>query len=157
MKGRLVFTVGNPMMGDDAAGALLARMLHDSPAGGWQVLDGGVAPESVLYRIREMAPGRVLVVDAADMDLAPGEIRLIGPDRIDDPFILTTHTLPLSYLMQSLMEFVPRVELLGIQPRLVAFGFPVSREVRQAVERVYADLQLDEPGWQALPAAGRIP
>jgi hypothetical protein len=30
------------------------------------------------------------------------------------------------------------VELIGIQPKLVAFGGPVSREISQAVESVYA-------------------
>ena len=40
--------------------------------------------------------------------------------------------------MESIQEFVPRVELVGIQPEVVAFGYPVSPRVKQAVERVYA-------------------
>jgi hydrogenase 3 maturation protease len=144
MKKKLLITVGNPMMGDDAAGSLLAQKIQQNPLEQWEVLDGGSAPENCLYLIREIAPEQVLVVDAADMDLAPGEIRLIGTEKIEDPFLITTHTLPLSYLIQSLREFVPKVDLIGIQPRVVAFGYPISTEVAQAVERVYGSLQRDE-------------
>lgn len=147
---KLLFTVGNTMMGDDAAGTLLASMLQRAPIDGWEVLDGGSAPENVLHRIREAAPEQVLVVDAADMDLEPGEVRLIAPGGIQDPFLMSTHTLPLSYLMDAVGEFVADVRLLGIQPRLVAFGCPVSPEVRGAVQRVYEDLKRAEPGWELL-------
>jgi hydrogenase 3 maturation protease len=150
MKKRLVVTVGNSMMGDDAAGSLLARKIQQAPLEKWEALDGGPAPENYLYLIREIAPERVLVIDTADMDLAPGEIRLIGSEQIEDPFVITTHTLPLSYLMQSLREFVPQVDLIGIQPRVVAFGYPISIEVQQAVARAYDSLQRDEIAWPPL-------
>jgi hydrogenase 3 maturation protease len=84
------------------------------------------------------------------MDLMPGEIRLIHDDKLDDPFLMTTHTLPLSYLIQSLRESTPRVDLLGIQPQVVAFGYPVSPEVKQAVRQVYEGLKQAEPAWELL-------
>jgi hydrogenase 3 maturation protease len=150
MKKKLVVTVGNLMMGDDAAGPLLAKAMLGSPVDGWDVLDGGSAPENCLFLIREMAPGQVLILDAADMDLEPGAIRLIGPEKLGDPFLMTTHTLPLSYLLESLQEFVPKVDLLGIQPMVVAFGYPVSAEVRQAVGQVYENLKQAEHAWECL-------
>ncbi len=143
MKRRLVFTVGNELMGDDAAGPLLARRLEKLPLACWDVLDGGNAPENYIYKIREMEPERVVVVDSADMDLQPGEVRHVDRDAIGSLFLVTTHSLPLSFLMDSIRESVSRVELIGIQPRTVAFGSPVSREVSQAVERVYAWLAQD--------------
>jgi hydrogenase 3 maturation protease len=60
---------------------------------------------------------------------------------------MTTHTLPLSFLIEALREFVPRVDLIGIQPGVIAFGFPMSEEVRLAVEQVYADLQNGVSDW----------
>lgn len=150
MKKKLVVTVGNGMMGDDAAGPLLAEKLKMAPLNGWETLNGGSAPENSLFLIREMAPEQVLIIDAADMDLAPGEIRLISDDRIEDPFFMTTHTLPLTYLMQSLREFVPKVDLLGIQPDVVAFGYPVSASVKLAVDRVYECLGQTECNWECL-------
>ncbi len=141
MTGRLVFTVGNEMMGDDAAGPMLARMLEHSPLEGWEVLDGGSAPENLVFKIREMAPEQVMIVDAADMQLPTGAVQAIGRDQIASLFLMTTHSLPLSYLIDSIGEFVPRVEMLGIQPDVVAFGYPVSPQVRDAVQRVYRWLQ----------------
>jgi hydrogenase 3 maturation protease len=150
MKKKLVLTVGNQMMGDDAAGPLLAQKMRRIPLGNWDFLDGGSAPENVLYSVREMAPDQVLVIDAADMDLTPGEVRLISAEKLEDPFLITTHTLPLSYLVASLREFVPRVDLIGIQPQIVAWGYPVSMEVKQAVEQVYEDLKQEEFVWNCL-------
>ena len=150
MKKKLIVTVGNQMMGDDAAGPLLAQTMQRTPVDNWDVLDGGAAPENCLYMIREMAPEQVLVVDATDMDLTPGEIRLIGVDKIEDPFLMSTHTLPLSYLMQSLREFVTKVDLVGIQPQVVAFGYPLSAEVKQAVGEIYEGLKQDKLSWECL-------
>jgi hydrogenase 3 maturation protease len=147
---KLLLTVGNGMMGDDAAGPLLAQKLECSPLQNWETLNGGSAPENALYRIREIGPDQVLIVDAADMDLPPGEIRLIGESRIEDPFFMTTHTLPLSYLIQSLKEFVPVVDMIGIQPEVVAFGYPISDKVRQAVDRMYDCLERNNAEWESL-------
>ncbi len=142
----LVLTVGNEMMGDDAAGPLLARLLAASPLNGWDVLDGGSAPENYVYKVRELAPERVLIVDAADMGLPVGAARRIDPDEIGSLFLMTTHSLPLTYLVQSIGEFVTCVEMIGIQPGTVAFGYPVSAPVKQAVERVYAWLKEGDDG-----------
>ena len=150
MKNKLVFTVGNGMMGDDAAGPLLAQKLRLFPIEGWDVLNGGASPENLLFRVRELSPDFVLVVDAADMDLSPGEIRRIDIDKINDPFFITTHTLPLSYLIESLGEFVTDVKMIGIQPDVVAFGFPISASVEQAVEAVYDRLKLGSWEWTAV-------
>ena len=117
---KLALTVGNGMMGDDAAGPLLARMLRLSPIDGWEVLDGGSVPENVLHIIRAKCPEEVLVIDAADMDLAPGEVRLISPERVGDPFFMNTHALPLSYLVQSLLaKYGVSVRRGGSMTRLV--------------------------------------
>ncbi len=138
------------MMGDDGAGALLATILTQKPLDEWDVLNGGAAPENVLYAIREMAPEQVLVVDATDMDLQPGTIRYIPEERIADPFFLTTHSLPLTYLIEALREFVPNVSLLGIQPEVVAFGFPMSDSVKQAVAQIYSKLKNGNMEWESL-------
>jgi hydrogenase 3 maturation protease len=145
----LLLTVGNGMMGDDGAGVLLAQKLRENPISGWSVVNGGSAPENTLHQVRELEPERVLVVDAADMDLEPGSIRLIQAEKLDDPFLMTTHSLPLSYLVDALQEFVGQVELLGIQPDTIAFGFPMSEAVRGAVGQIYLDLQNGVTRWDA--------
>ncbi|GAA5179432.1 hydrogenase maturation peptidase HycI [Niveibacterium umoris] len=138
MSGGVILTVGNGMMGDDGAGPLLAELLTATPAPGWTAIDGGSAPENVTHQVQALAPQRVVVFDAADMGLAPGELRLIDDASIADMFIMTTHNLPLSFLIERLREFVPEVLFLGVQPDVVAFGFPMSSPVRSAVASLHA-------------------
>nr|WP_269846410.1 hydrogenase maturation peptidase HycI [Shimwellia pseudoproteus] len=136
--------VGNSMMGDDGAGPLLAEMCQANPQGEWVVIDGGSAPENDIVAIRELKPQRLLVVDATDMGLNPGEIRIIDPDDIAEMFMMTTHNMPLNYLIDQLKEDVGTVIFVGIQPDIVGFYYPMTAPIKQAVETVYQRLA----GWQ---------
>jgi hydrogenase 3 maturation protease len=136
----IVLTVGNPMMGDDGAGPHLAELMHRKPLTDWQVMEGGTMPEDCLHLLREQRPQRVVVVDAADMGEPAGEIRLIEPQTIAQMCMVSTHSLPLNFLIDELKTFVPDVVMVGIQPAVVAFSFPMTDMVRQAVEIVYERL-----------------
>ncbi|MGE4799492.1 hydrogenase maturation peptidase HycI [Yersinia hibernica] len=136
----VVLTVGNSMMGDDGAGPLLAERMAQHPVAGWQVIDGGSAPENVVHRVRALHPTRLIIVDAADMELPPGEIRIIDPERIAEMFIMSTHNLPLNFLIDQLKEDIPDVIFVGIQPTLVAFYFPMTDIVKHAVEILHQRL-----------------
>ena len=70
-------------------------------------------------------------------------LRLIDESIIADRLFVTTHTLPLTFLIKVLRDFVPEVKLLAIQPSLVAFPCPLSPEVRRAVETIHASRQTD--------------
>jgi hydrogenase 3 maturation protease len=140
MGASVILTVGNSLMGDDAAGPRLAALLTVAPAAGWDVIDGGSAPENEVQRVRALRPRRVLVVDAAEMGLNPGEVRLVDETIIADQYFLTTHALPLTFLIEALHDFAADVRLLAIQPSLVAFGFPMSPEVSAAVALIHQRL-----------------
>ena len=130
----VLLCVGNSMMGDDGAGPLLAEMCAANPAGEWVVIDGGSAPENDIVAIRELRPERLLIVDATDMGLNPGEIRIVDPDDIAEMFMMTTHNMPLN----------GEVIFLGIQPDIVGFYYPMTQPIKDAVATVYARLD----GWQ---------
>lgn len=140
----VLLCVGNSMMGDDGAGPLLAEMCAANPPGNWTVLDGGSAPENEVVAIRAMKPSRLLIVDATDMGLDPGEIRIVDPDDIAEMFMMTTHNMPLNYLVDQLREDVGEVIFLGIQPDIVGFYFPMTEKIKAAVEVVYQRLA----GWE---------
>lgn len=143
MARQVIVTVGNSMMGDDAAGPHLAKMLKDNPVTGWCLIEGGTMPEDTLHQIRKLQPQRVLVVDAADFGESAGQVRIIDPDTIADMFMVSTHALPLNFFIEELETFVPEVTFVGIQPAVVAFGFPLTEMVAQGVETLYRRL----PGW----------
>ena len=73
------------------------------------------------------------------------EIRIIDPDDIADMFIMSTHNLPLNFLIDQLKEDIPG-DFPGIQPDLVGFYMPVNEKVTRAVQQVYDAL----PGWEGL-------
>lgn len=133
----VVFTVGNTLRGDDGAGPLLAEMLEAEPADGWVVVDGADVPENHTHRIRSLEPRRVLIVDAADMALPPGAVRLIDEGSVAKQFLVTTHAIPLNFLIDSLKETIPEILFLGIQPQDTSFYGPVSHVVREAVATVH--------------------
>lgn len=74
------------------------------------------------------------------MGLNPGEIRIVDPDDIAEMFLMTTHNMPLNYLIDQLKEDVGEVIFLGIQPDIVGFYYPMTPPVKEAVETVYARL-----------------
>lgn len=143
--------VGNSMMGDDGAGPRLAERCLEQPLSGWTVVDGGAAPENDIGFLRELRPQHLVIVDATDMGLAPGEMRIIAEEDIADMFMMTTHTLPLTFLIQQLREDIPQITFVGIQPDVVAFYYPMSAAVEQAVSRLYQRLPALEQGLGIAP------
>ncbi len=142
----LMLAVGNSMMGDDGAGPMLFELMQKKPVDGWVAVNGGSSPENVVHQVRALNPQRLLIVDAADIGLAPGEVRIIDPDDIAEMFIMSTHNLPLNFLIDQLKEDIENIIFLGIQPDLVSFYMPMNEKVIAAVHQVYAAL----PNWEGL-------
>ncbi|MEG0006987.1 MAG: hydrogenase maturation peptidase HycI [Aeromonas sp.] len=140
MSRNLVLTVGNAMMGDDGAGPYLAEKLQASPLPGWLHIDGGIAPENVAYKVRELQPERVLLVDAAEIGERAGTLQLIPPETIAEMFIFSTHNMPLNFLIDELKTFVPEVLFIGVQPAIVAFSFPMTEMVSGAMDYLHQHL-----------------
>ncbi len=138
---KVILTVGNSMMGDDGVGPYLAQKMIDFPIKGWLVIDGGTIPEDSIHILRRLQPKTLVLVDAAEMAEKAGTVRIIDPETIADMFIMSTHSLPLNFLLDELKQFIPRVEFIGIQPAIVAFSFPMTDMVKGAVEEIYQALQ----------------
>lgn len=138
--GNIVFCVGSVLRGDDAAGPLLAKRLEDDPVAGWMAVDGGQTPENELGYLRRLAPRRLLLVDAAAMGLEPGAIRRLSGEDVAVQSLITTHTLPITYLLGELEGLCDDVTFLGIQPAGTDFFEPVHPSVLAAVEHIYRTL-----------------
>ncbi len=134
----LVLTVGNSMMGDDGAGSMLAELLMQNPAPGWVVINGGSLPENHINDILRYAPQHIIVFDATEMGVSPGNMHFVHPNIIAKQFFMTTHNMPLSFLIERLQEECPLVEFIGIQPDIVAFLYPVTEAVRKGVQHIYS-------------------
>ena len=92
------------MMGDDGRALIVYQILNENPLPNWTALDGGSAPENVAHIVRDMKPDLLLIFDAADMELAPGKIRIIEKESIAEMFFMSTHNMPLNYLIEQLEQ-----------------------------------------------------
>ena len=137
----MVFTVGAGLRGDDAAGPMLAKMLEQNPIPGWTCIDGGQTPEDDLAVIRRMQPDVLLLVDAAQMGREPGTIAVVDERDVVSDLLITTHSLPIAFLLEDLKKSCKQVVFLGIQPAQLEFMEPLTPEVLRSVERIYEFLK----------------
>lgn len=137
----VLFTAGSVLRGDDAVGPLLAKNLMDAPLEGWEIVDGGQTPEDDLYYIRELCPRKVVFVDAAQMGFEPGSIRRLTAQDVAKQCMITTHSLPISFLLGQLGEVCDDVVFLGVQVKGTEFFDPLSDEVRAALEDIERTLR----------------
>ena len=135
----VVMGIGNPCRGDDAAGSLVAQQISDAP--GVRVIDAQDVPENYLCQVVNQRPDTVLLIDAVDLDSAPGSIALLDKDQVAG-YWPSTHRVPLSLLMDYLeRETHAHIFLIAIQPHRTAFLEPMSGEVSSSVAGIAAVLK----------------
>lgn len=130
-----VVGVGHELRGDDAAGMVLAQMLKSkvSEKQDTLVIPAGSAPENCTGLLRRFAPDLVLLIDAAHMDLEPGEMQWLEWQTTSG-LSACTHSLPLHMFSSYLCsELNCEVALLGIQPASLSVGVDLSPCVRETV------------------------
>jgi len=125
----ILMGIGNTLRGDDGIGSIVAQSFKDRD---WLSIDCGVIPENFTSIIKKNRPNLVVLIDAVEMDLKPGEFRIISPDRIH----LTTHSMPLSFLISYLKEYTQELIFIGIQPKIIDYSNSVSPEVLKSSEEI---------------------
>ena len=133
----LLIGVGSILRTDDGAGPKLIELVEDKPIEGIVPIDGGTVPENTTHIVRAEEPDQIIIVDAAEMGLKVGKIRLINEDDIAKSLFITTHTMPLNFLIDAYKKICENIYFIGIQPRSLEFCDEMSPEVSQAVEKVY--------------------
>ena len=124
--------IGNRAWRDDGAGSVLAEALK--PCSEFEAIDAGFVPENFLEVIARRKPDRILFIDATDFGGAPGQVRLLYPDKVA-PSGLSTHAGSLKMLATYLhARTQAQVALLAIQPADTAAGDSLSPEVSSTVK-----------------------
>lgn len=146
----LVLGLGNPLRGDDGVGPRVIEELerHGLPEGA-EAVDAGTGGLDLIHLLEGRR--RVIVVDAADLDRAPGHFMRFSPEeaellQADDRF--SYHDAGLAEaltLARSLGRPLPCIVLFGVQPEAVGWGQGLSRAVESTlpalVEAVMAELK----------------
>jgi len=139
MSNTIVLGIGNRLGGDDAAGTCVIDMLIKRRHGAKSLatddliaIDAGSAPEGYTSIIRQHRPDLLILIDAADMGLSPGALRIIKQEQIRI-LSFSTHHIPLSIFISYIKEFCGSILLVGIQPEQTETGGLISEVVRQSV------------------------
>ena len=126
----VVVGIGNPLRGDDVAGCLVAQALAGAP--GVTVISAEEVPESYLGPVKAAHPDVVVLVDAVDLEAAPGSVAILEMEDLGSREA-STHRAPLGLVAEFLRrETGADVFLRAIQPAHLGFGEPVSPEVEES-------------------------
>ena len=104
--------IGNRDGGDDGVGPYIADKLRDE----FTVLDCGVVPENYTSVVKKQNPENLIIIDAIEMGLSPGEIRIVPNEKIGVMHI-STHGIPIPVLINYLSQNVKNIVLIGVQPK----------------------------------------
>jgi len=128
--------IGNRDGGDDAVGPYIADRLKKD-CDDFVVLDCGVAPENFTSVVKKHAPKDLIIVDAVEMGLKPGEIRIVPKEKIGVMHI-STHGIPVSVLINYLDQYVENIIFIGIQPKAMSGRFTdiVKENADQLIELI---------------------
>jgi hydrogenase maturation protease len=144
-KQRGVIGVGNPLMGDDAAGILVLKMLRERGLPrGIDIVDAATGGMTLLHLLAKY--DSIVIVDTVDMGLQPGEVRTFSPDdaisiKGERKFSLhEADVFEMIILARQLGQCPDKIIICAIQPRTIRSTKGLSREVREKmpdlVERV---------------------
>jgi hydrogenase 3 maturation protease len=125
--------IGNRDGGDDGIGPYIADTLK-SDSFDFMVLDCGTTPENYTAVVKRQKPKTLVLIDAADMGLPAGDIRIIPKEKLGSMHI-STHGMPLSVLIQYLEKEAEHVILIGIQPETMSgkISKPVKKSAKQLI------------------------
>jgi len=148
VKGKtLLLGLGNDFMGDDAVGAAVAKIIEKRGLPPTvDLLEGSIDGFTLLGLMPKYE--KVIVVDAADMGLEPGEWRVFDakPELLGKNFRTLTHFFSLGEaleLAERLGLKLPPIKIYAIQPKFIGFTgkLRLSGSVAKAARAVIASLQ----------------
>jgi hydrogenase 3 maturation protease len=134
-----ILGIGSELRADDIAGILVAQQIEKSlaartPHAELKIFIGATAPENLTGEIKKFAPDHLIIIDAAELGLKPGEIKIMDPGEIGG-ITFCTHSLPLSVMIDYLLDsFKFNITVIGIQPKTLTVNAEPSEEILMAVE-----------------------
>lgn len=129
----LIITIGNDFRSDDGIGPYIFEHLKDNPKN-LSLLNAGDKPENIIDEAVALKPKKTIIIDAADFNGIPGEIRIIPQEFIPNS-TLSTHTFPPNIIAKIIEKDTKgEVVFLGIQPKNVELGEEISKEVKGSAD-----------------------
>ena len=124
-----IAAMGNILRGDDALGPKLIELLKARRVKA-SLFDCGTAPENYIFPILSTSCDTVILVDAADLGLKPGEIKAFNLDEIRNVSFSTHNPSPRLFtdlLMTGKDDL--NIFVVSVQPKTTRLGDGLSKEV----------------------------
>lgn len=148
-----IIGMGNADMGDDAIGVILVEKLREElESGAWrpahpeaiELIVAGADP--LLAGACLMEAPRALLLDAAEMREAPGELRFFSPEEAvlaAGTAERSAHTMPLAEVLELVRELgsASRLKIAGIQPAEVGAGLGLSPSLTARVGQMMSKIK----------------
>ena len=122
--------IGNIIRGDDGLGPKFIEIMKAKASASAHLFDCGTAPENYIFPILSTSCNTVVLIDAADMGLAPGGIKIFALDEISTVSFSTHNPSPRLFidLLKTGKDDL-NIFVISIQPKTTSLGAPLSKEV----------------------------
>jgi hydrogenase 3 maturation protease len=130
--------IGNSIRMDDFVGVKIVQDLRRKGVSDRvYLIECETVPESFIQEIIDFNSTHILLIDAAILELNPGESKLVNPEQLKNFPALTTHMLPLRIFCEYLTKTTKaKIALLLMEPKQTDFGERLTLEVEVAAQRI---------------------
>jgi hydrogenase 3 maturation protease len=129
--------IGNPIRRDDFVGVKIIENLKGKISEGIFLIECETVPESFIQQIVDFDPTHVLLIDAAILELKPGECKLVDPEELTSSPAFSTHMLPLKIFCECISHMTKaKIALLLIQPKDTDFGEGMSAKLQASARNI---------------------
>jgi len=129
--------IGNPIRRDDFVGVKVIEYLKGKTSERVLLIECETVPESFMQQIIDFDPTHVLLIDAAILELKPGDSKLIDPEKLTFSPAFSTHMLPLRIFCEYISQMTKaQIALLLIQPKDTDFGEGMSPELEASAHKI---------------------
>ena len=131
-----IIGIGNIMRGDDGFGPKLIESLKKKNTRA-NLFDCGTVPENYIFPILDSSCDTVILVDAADLKMAPGSVKVLALSELSAAG-LSTHNSSIRLFTDLLMTGKDNLNIFAIsmQPKTIAFGSVLSEEMREGIDKL---------------------
>jgi len=133
--------IGNIEGGDDAVGPYVFDILKNNEDENLYVVNCGTVPENYTSIVKRESPKNLLIIDAVDMNLNHGDIKIVPKEKIGE-MTISTHGIPLSVLINYLEQYIKNIILIGIQPK--AMSGKMTDIVKKSADRLIETIKKKE-------------
>jgi hydrogenase 3 maturation protease len=137
-----ILGIGSDLRADDAAGVAVARQIEakTKKSKTAKVFIGETAPENLTGEIKKYNPDHLIIVDSSDTGAKPGTINIIDMNELAG-ISFSTHQMPVKILADYIQNYIKcSVLVIGIQPKTVEYGKPVTKAVQTSIKQVASAL-----------------